>query len=75
LDRGDLERKLALFKEYYNRERTHDSLGGATPAAKAENLVHRPLDLAAHRGDLTAKGSFSCRPRFEEEFATDTFPA
>jgi transposase InsO family protein len=56
----DLERKLLLFKDYYNRERTHDSLGGVTPAAKTENLVRRPLDLAAYRwrshGALSAAG-------------------
>jgi transposase InsO family protein len=33
----DLERKLLQFKEYYNRERTHTTLGGVTPAATAEN--------------------------------------
>jgi len=28
----DLERKLANFRQYYNRVRTHQSLGGTTPA-------------------------------------------
>ncbi len=28
----DLERKLGDFKQYYNRYRTHQSLGGDTPA-------------------------------------------
>jgi transposase InsO family protein len=55
---SDLERKLALFKEYYNRERTHDSLGGVTPAAKAENLTQRPLDLAAYRWQSHCRGLF-----------------
>lgn len=45
----DLERKFLLFKEYYNRERTHTSLGGVTPVARAENVARRPLDLAAYR--------------------------
>jgi transposase InsO family protein len=27
----DLERKLGTFKDYYNRSRTHASLGGSTP--------------------------------------------
>ena len=27
----DLERKLEIFKDYYNRSRTHTSLGGNTP--------------------------------------------
>jgi transposase InsO family protein len=54
----DLERKLALFKEYYNRERTHDSLGGMTPAARAENTTRRPLDLAQHRWRSHCRGLF-----------------
>jgi transposase InsO family protein len=54
----DLERKLALFKEYYNRERTHDSLDGVTPAAKAENMTHRPLDLAQYRWRSHCRGLF-----------------
>ena len=45
----DLERKLALFKEYYIREPTHDALGGVTPVAKAENTMRWPLDLARYR--------------------------
>ena len=28
----DLERKLVSFKNYYNQDRTHQSLGGDTPA-------------------------------------------
>ena len=54
----DLERKLALFKDYYNRERTHHSLGGNTPATKAENLARRPLDLAAYRWQPHCRGLF-----------------
>jgi transposase InsO family protein len=54
----DLERKLALFKEYYNRERTHDSLDGVTPAARAENTTRRPLDLAAYRWRSYCRGLF-----------------
>lgn len=42
----DLERKLALFKEYYNRERTHDSLGGLTPAATDTLVTARVLVYA-----------------------------
>jgi transposase InsO family protein len=54
----DLERKLALFKEYYNRERTHDSLGVVTPAAKSENATRRPLDLAQYRWRSHCRGLF-----------------
>ncbi len=28
----DLERKLVDFRQYYNRDRVHQSLGGETPA-------------------------------------------
>ena len=33
----DLERKLADFRQYYNRERVHQSLGGDTPAVLSGN--------------------------------------
>jgi transposase InsO family protein len=33
----DLERKLADFQSYYNQHRTHNSLGGATPAEMTES--------------------------------------
>jgi transposase InsO family protein len=54
----DLERKLLLFKNYYNRERAHASLGGVTPTAKAENLARRPLDLAQYRWQRHCRGLF-----------------
>jgi len=40
----DLERKLADFRQYYNRERVHQSLGGDTPAVLSGN----PLPLRAN---------------------------
>jgi transposase InsO family protein len=54
----DLERKLLLYKEYYNRERTHASLSGVTPSAKAENLARRPLDLAQYHWQSHCRGLF-----------------
>ena len=54
----DLERKLELFKDYYNRERTHDSLDGVTPAAKAENTTRRSLDLTRYRWRSHFRGLF-----------------
>lgn len=54
----DLERKLAAFKEYYNREWTHASLGGVTPTAKAENSARRPLDLVQYRWRSHCRGLF-----------------
>ena len=37
----DLERKLTKFKHYYNQDRTHQSLGGDTPAVVSGDL--KPL--------------------------------
>jgi transposase InsO family protein len=54
----DLERKLLLFKEYYNRERTHTSLDGVTPTAKAENPARRRLDLVHYRWQSHCRGLF-----------------
>ena len=54
----DLERKLLLFKEYYNRERAHTSLGGVPPAANAENAAHRPLDLTNYGWRTHCRGLF-----------------
>ena len=34
---SDLERKLMNFKDYYNRNRIHASLGGVTPDSKASD--------------------------------------
>ncbi|MGB5259433.1 MAG: integrase core domain-containing protein, partial [Gammaproteobacteria bacterium] len=39
----DLERKLANFRQYYNRDRVHQSPGGDTPAA----VCGDPLPLHA----------------------------
>ena len=45
----DLERKLADFKDYYNRYRTHDSLGGTTPAICAGFDQKKIVDLNSFR--------------------------
>jgi len=41
----DLERKLELFKDYYNHSRTHASLDGNTPAeiSGGHQLLHAKL--------------------------------
>ena len=41
----DLERKLELFKDYYNRSRTHSSLDGNTPAEISSGRVTEPASL------------------------------
>jgi len=40
----DLERKLGEFKEYYNEDRAHASLGGDTPAVAGGERVKRRAD-------------------------------
>jgi len=56
----DLERKLADFKDYYSRARTHRSLAGQTPIPSTELKV-APTRLY---GEATAAASTSClRPR------------
>jgi len=42
---GDLERKLVIFKDYYNRSRSHASLDGNTPAEFSGNRVTQPAPL------------------------------
>lgn len=41
----DLERKPLDFKNYYNRDRTHDVLDGVTPAMSAELTENKIIDL------------------------------
>jgi putative transposase len=54
----DLERKLLLFEDYYNRERIHSSLGAVTPQASADNVERRLLDLASYRWQPHCRGLF-----------------
>ena len=44
----DLERKLADFRQYYNRERVHQSLGGDTPAVLSGNPLPPRANLCNH---------------------------
>ncbi|MGB5300520.1 MAG: integrase core domain-containing protein, partial [Thiogranum sp.] len=41
----DLERKLELFKDYYNHSRTHASLDGNTPDEISNDSVAQPAPL------------------------------
>ena len=69
-NRGDLERKLGCFRDYYNRVRVHASLGGRptasrwaiTPARGAWSLL---LDIALSGAISDARGRSVC------EFARD----
>ena len=55
---GDLERKLLHFRDYYNRDRVHASLGGVTPEAKATSTDRRLLDLRKYRWQYHCRGLY-----------------
>jgi transposase InsO family protein len=44
----DLERKLELFKDYYNHSRTHASLDGNTPAEISGDRATQPAPLHSY---------------------------
>src|SRR5688572_31671485 len=54
----DLERKLLHFREYYNRDRVHASLGGATPACKAADLRRPVISLREHQWQRHSPGLY-----------------
>ncbi|MEO8466170.1 MAG: integrase core domain-containing protein [Gammaproteobacteria bacterium] len=54
----DLARKLHQFRDYYNHERSHASLGGRTPEATAENTRRPPIDLASYRWQPHCRGLY-----------------
>lgn len=54
----DLDRKLDTFKEYYNRSRTHASLGGNTPAEIDCDRVAQPARLETYAWEKHCGGLF-----------------
>jgi putative transposase len=54
----DLERKLDTFKDYYNRSRTHASLGGNTPAGIGCDRVAQPARLETYAWERHCGGLF-----------------
>jgi len=52
----DLERKLGAFKDYYNHNRFHGSLGGDTPAQVSGESITRPADLKHYRWKAHCRG-------------------
>jgi putative transposase len=46
---GDLERKLELFRSYFNATRTHQGLGGDTPEEKAGGSAAPKATLTHYR--------------------------
>jgi len=54
----DLERKLADFQTYYNHHRTHNSLGGDTPAEVAGVVTKLPFKLNKFRWQTHCRGLY-----------------
>jgi hypothetical protein len=54
----DLESKLAAFREYYNQQRVHSSLGGATPVEASGETSMRRADLDQFRWQAHCRGLF-----------------
>ena len=55
---NDLERKLELFKNYYNAARRHQGLGGDTPEEKAGGSRAPVVSLAHYRWQNHCHGLF-----------------
>jgi putative transposase len=54
----DLERKLELFKNYYNATRVHQGLSGDTPEEKAGGPTAQPANLENYRWQSHCHGLF-----------------
>ncbi|MEN8132930.1 MAG: integrase core domain-containing protein [Pseudomonadota bacterium] len=54
----DLERKLELFKDYYNHSRTHASMDGNTPAEISGDRVTQPAPLNSYAWEKHCGGLF-----------------
>jgi|ERR1035437_718220 transposase InsO family protein len=54
----DLERKLELFKNYYNAARVHQGLFGDTPGEKAGGRKAQPASLENYRWQSHCHGLF-----------------
>jgi len=52
----DLERKLEAFKDYYNHNRFHASLGGDTPAQVSGKSKIRQANLESYRWEPQCRG-------------------
>jgi putative transposase len=54
----DLERKLMLFKEYYNRDRVHRGLNDAPPNEKDEITDRKIARLDNYRWEKCCRGLY-----------------
>ena len=52
----DLERKLAVFKSYYNAERVHSCLDGKTPSELVDGMAPARVDLGNFAWKTTCNG-------------------
>jgi hypothetical protein len=52
----DLQRKLEAFKDYYNHNRFHASLGGDTPARVSGESKIRQANLESYRWEPHCRG-------------------
>ncbi len=55
---GDLERKLDLFRRYYNSLRVHQGLAGDTPEEKAGSRGRNPIQLGSYSWQSHCHGLF-----------------
>ena len=55
---GDLERKLADFRQYYSSHRVHTALAKNTPSDSMGRSVIRPADLGNFRRDSHRRGLY-----------------
>ena len=54
----DLKKKLSDFQSYYNRHRTHCSMGGDTPAEVSGDTLKLPLKLDEFRWQNHCRGLY-----------------
>ncbi len=54
----DLERKLLLFKEYYNRDRPHQGLDGIPPDGQSDITVRKAARLDDYRWKTHCRGLY-----------------
>ena len=52
------DRKLLHFRDYYNRDRVHASLRGATPACKAADICCRVISLSEYEWQSHCRGLY-----------------
>ena len=55
-NKGDLEKKLEQFKQYYNESRAHSALNARTPTEKAEGLSKKIIPIGSYGWNHHASG-------------------